>query len=98
MSAVVISLETSYYTTSNERGEVVIPQVPPGRYILHVWYEAAPPEDLKALSREITVSEDLSTLGVLRLKEVKLAHTHKNKYGREYEPYAPIDSPGYQQP
>jgi plastocyanin len=98
MSAVVIALETSYYTTSNERGEVVIRDVPPGRYTLHLWYEAASPEDLKALSREITVSGELSTLGVLRLNGVKLARAHKNKYGREYEPYAPIDSPGYQQP
>jgi hypothetical protein len=44
------------------------------------------------------VSEDLSTLGVLRLTEVNLPRTHKNKYDREYEPSAPIDSPGYQQP
>jgi plastocyanin len=98
MSAVVIALDTSYYTVSNQHGEVVIPDVPAGRYLLHVWYEAAPPESLKTLTREITVSEDLSTLGVLRLTEVNLPRTHKNKYDREYEPSAPIDSPGYQQP
>ena len=97
MSAVVIALDTTYYTVSNHHGEIVIPNVPPGRYVLHVWYEAAPPDDLKTLSREITVSEDLSTIGVLRLTEVKLP-PHTNKYGREYEPPAPIDAPGYQQP
>jgi plastocyanin len=98
MSAVVIALDTSYYTVSNAHGEVVIPKVPAGRYVLHVWYEGAPPDSLKTLSREITVSQDLSTLGVLRLTEVALPRTHKNKYDREYEPSAPIDSPGYQQP
>ena len=98
MSAVVIALDTSYYTVSNQHGEVVIPDVPPGRYVLHVWYEAALPEALKALNREITVSDDLSTIGVLRLPEVSLVHPHKNKYGREYEPSAPMDAPGYQQP
>ena len=71
---------------------------PAGRYLLHVWYEGAPPESLRTLIREITVSEDLSTLGVLRLTEVALPRTHRNKYDREYEPSAPIDSPGYQQP
>src|SRR3954462_4590468 len=35
MSAVVIALDTSYYTVSNPQGEVEIPEVPPGRYILH---------------------------------------------------------------
>jgi plastocyanin len=98
MSAVVIALDTSYYTVSDAHGEVVISNVPAGRYLLHVWYEGAPPERLRTLTREITVSEELSTLGVLRLTEVPLPRTHRNKYDREYEPSAPIDSPGYQQP
>jgi plastocyanin len=98
MSAVVIALDTSYYAVSNQRGEVVIPAVPVGRYLLHVWYEAALPEDLKSMTREITVSEELSTIGVLRLTEVKLPHGHKNKYGRDYDQPIPAESPGYQQP
>src|SRR5713226_3621085 len=67
MSAVVIALNTRYYGISDQRGEVVIPSVPPGRYTLRIWYEAALPETLKAMAREITVSESVSTLGVLRL-------------------------------
>jgi len=98
MASVVIALDTSYYTVSSPQGEVVIPEVPPGRYVLHMWYEAAPPDTLQALSREITVSEERSTFGVLRLSEIKMPQPHKNKYGREYEPSAPIDAPGYQQP
>src|SRR5712691_10431018 len=63
MSAVVIALDTPYYGISDRRGEVVIPNVPPGRYTLRIWYEAALPETLKAMSREVTVSESASTLG-----------------------------------
>ncbi|HEY7099979.1 MAG TPA: hypothetical protein VH437_24865 [Terriglobales bacterium] len=97
MSAVVIALDTPYYTVSNQQGEIVVADVPPGRYFLHVWYETATAEQLKALTREITVSEDASTLGVLRLTQVPVPTAHKNKYGRDYEPAAPLDSPGYPQ-
>src|SRR6266481_2504887 len=46
MSAVVIALDTPYFGISNRKGEVVIPQVPAGRYTMRVWYETALPETL----------------------------------------------------
>ncbi|MBZ5719255.1 MAG: hypothetical protein LAO03_02635 [Acidobacteriia bacterium] len=98
MSAVVIALDTPYYGISNPRGEVIIPQVPAGRYTLHVWYEAALPDNLKGLTREINVSENSSTLGVIRLPQAQLQQAHKNKYGRDYDQPVPADSPGYQRP
>jgi plastocyanin len=97
MSAVVIAVETPYYATSDARGEITIPDVPAGRYTLRVWYEAALTETLNSMTREITVSEDNVALGTLRLASVKVARSHKNKYGREYDPPAP-DSPAYQHP
>jgi hypothetical protein len=50
---------------------------------------------LSALARDVTVSETTSTLGLLRLTEVALPQTHKNLYGRDYDPPAP-DNPVYQ--
>ena len=97
MSAVVIALDTPYYGISDQRGEVVISNVPPGRYTLRIWYEAALPETLNAIAREVTVSESASTLGVLRLTAATLPQGHKNKYGRDYDPPTP-DSPAYQRP
>jgi len=97
MSAVVIALDTPYYGISDRRGEVVIPNVPPGRYTLRIWYEAALPETLKAMAREVTVSESASTLGVLRLTAATLPQGHKNMYGRDYDPPTP-DSPAYERP
>ncbi|OLB22643.1 MAG: hypothetical protein AUH15_05795 [Acidobacteriales bacterium 13_2_20CM_55_8] len=97
MSAVVIAVETAYYATSDPRGEITIRDVPAGRYTLRVWYEAALAETLNSMTREVTVSEDNVALGVLRLVSVKVAQSHKNKYGREYDPPAP-DSPAYQHP
>jgi plastocyanin len=97
MSAVVIALDTPYYGISDQRGEVVFPKVPAGRYTLRVWYEAALPETLKSMARDITVSEANSTLGVLRLTEAALPPGHKNLYGRDYDPPTP-DNPAYSRP
>jgi len=94
MSAVVIALDTPYYGISDPRGQVVIANVPSGKYTLRVWYETALPEALKAMTREVTVSDASSTLGVLRLAEANAPTTHQNLYGRDYDSTAP-DSPPY---
>jgi plastocyanin len=97
MSAVVVAVDTPYYGISDQRGQVVIPNVPPGRYVLHLWYEAALPESLKNLDRDVMISENTSTLGLLRLTEVSLPQGHKNLYGRDYDPPVP-DNPAYEHP
>ncbi len=97
MSAVVIALDTPYFGVSNRKGEVVIPQVPAGRYTMRLWYETALPETLNAMTREISVTENSSTLGVLEIPAGPVATAHKNKYGMDYEPPTP-NSPGYDHP
>lgn len=97
MSAVVIALDSPYFGVSNRKGEIVIPGVPMGRYTMRTWYEAALPATLDAMTREVTVSADSSTLGVLQIPAVVAVNSHKNKYGMDYEPPAP-DSPGYDHP
>src|SRR5437870_9046175 len=76
MSAVVIAVNTPYYGASDKRGEITIPNVPPGRYTLRMWYEAALPDKLDALTREITISESTANLGLLRVDGTELAQTH----------------------
>lgn len=98
MSAVVLALNTTLYGISDRRGEVIIPKVPAGRYTLHFWYEAALPETLKALSREVTVSENNSILGVFHLIADDVPQVHKNKYGRDYDTPTPAQNPAYEQP
>src|SRR5947209_4059642 len=56
MSAVVIAVATPYYGTSDNHGHIEIPNVPPGRYTLRMWYEAALPDKLDALTREIKIT------------------------------------------
>ena len=97
MSAVVIALATPYYAVSDTRGEIALPNVPPGRYELEVFHTSVPPEALRALSREITVSATVSTLGTFKLAESDAEMAHKNKYGHEYDRPDP-DSPAYARP
>ncbi|HEY1262364.1 MAG TPA: hypothetical protein VGF06_02505 [Terriglobales bacterium] len=96
MSAVVIAVPTPYYAISDAQGELLLTSVPPGSYLMHVWYEGLAPEDLERLAHPITVTENMSSLGVLRLKSPGTLRAHKNKYGRDYVPPTP-DSPGYGQ-
>jgi len=97
MSAVVIALPTPYYGVSSQQGEIVIPNVPVGRYTLRVWYEAAPTAQLESETREVSVVENASTLGVLRLSPATMPTAHPDKYGKEYEPPSP-DNPAYTRP
>jgi plastocyanin len=98
MSAVVVAVNTPYFTISDSRGAIEIPNVPPGRYALEIWCEKALPETLRALRREITVTPNSTSIGSLRLTESgSLFLAHKNKYGREYDAPTP-PSPLYEQP
>lgn len=97
MSAVVIALETPYYALSNPRGEILISGVPSGRYMLHVWHESSLPETLNGLTREVKVSQGAPSFGVIRLTRTSLPQTHKNMFGRDYDPPTP-SSPAYKRP
>jgi plastocyanin len=96
MSAVVIVVDTPYFAMSDRTGHLTIPNVPEGRYQMHVWYERSLPENLKALSRVVTISENTHTLGPIHvIDNPNFTFAHKNKYG---EDYVPPPTEGYQHP
>ena len=97
MSAVVITLSTPLYAISNADGQVTLAGVPYGRYKLHIWSEGMGPENTQPLTREITIAENSSSLGVIRVPQANgQGMAHKNKYGREYDEPTP-NSSVYQQ-
>src|SRR6266481_4922936 len=55
MSAVVITLTTPFHAVANSAGLFHVPNVPYGRYWLHVWSEGGGPETPPAPVREITI-------------------------------------------
>ena len=97
MSAVIITLATPYYAISDARGELTLPNVPPGRYALQVFHSAVAPDALRAQSHEITVGPGDASLGTLSLPVSDVELAHKNKYGRDYDRPEP-DSPAYARP
>ena len=87
MSAVVVAVDTPYFGYSDREGRVVLPDVPGGRYRMHVWYERSSPEDLQVLERDVEVSSSARALGVVRVMlNPNWNLAHKNKYGQEYVP------------
>jgi plastocyanin len=93
MSAVVITMGTPLYAIANADGQVSIPDVPYGRYMLHIWSEGMGPENEKTVTRDITIAENATSLGVIRVPEANGQRmAHKNKYGREYDEPTPDSS------
>jgi len=97
MSAVVIALATPYYAISDVRGDVSIPDVPPGRYQLQIFHAGVAPDALRATAREITIGPGQTTLGTFALAGSDVTVAHKNKYGRDYDRPDP-DAPAYARP
>jgi plastocyanin len=85
MSAIIVTVDTPYYGTSNADGVINMAKVPTGEYELHVFAEGLSSEDQKALTKRITVAaNDVIASVALPDRETNLAH--KNKYGRDYDP------------
>jgi plastocyanin len=96
MSAVVLSVDTPNFGLSDRNGNVIIPNVPDGRYQMNVWYERSSPEYLKGLTRVVTVSDSASNLGPIHIIEnPNFTPAHKNKYGLDY---VPPPNPNYDHP
>jgi plastocyanin len=87
MSAVIVVLDTPYYTMSKADGSFRVEGVPKGDYTLHVWHERATEESLEALARKVTITDLDLEVPVIRISESGyLEIPHKNKHGREYPP------------
>jgi plastocyanin len=86
MSAVVLAVDSHLIGVSDATGHVSIPDVSPGRYHLHFWYEfAANPADLQA--REVTIGDEGASFGkVTIVAKSDRDERHKNKYGQDYDP------------
>jgi plastocyanin len=96
MSAMVVAVDTPYFGISDGTGRIVVPTVPDGVYVLHVWWERSLADELKGLERTVNISSSERALGAIRVIEnPKFTLAHKNKYGQDY---APPSSSDYSQP
>jgi len=85
MSAVILVVDTPYFTVSGRRGEFEIANVAPGDYQLKVFHERASEAVLEGLVRRISVGTGGLTLPPIEISESGyLPAPHKNKYGKDY--------------
>ncbi len=85
MSAVIVVEDTPWLAVTTRGGQFRIPNVPEGRYTMHVFYERATRETLDNLERTIEVVDGTTRLPVMQISETGYIEApHKNKYGRDY--------------
>lgn len=84
MSAVVVTVPTPYFASSSSSGSLVIHDVEPGTYDVHVWAMGSPEKSLAALRHRISVSGRTVDLGAIAL-DVTAPPPHKNKFGEDYD-------------
>ena len=86
MAAAIIALDTPHYALVDEQGDATLLHVPSGSYALHVWSEFASPEDLAAVTREVSIGEEHTDLGVITIHNAGAPWTHHlNKFGQNYD-------------
>jgi plastocyanin len=88
MSAVVVSVPTPYFALSSAAGNLVIHDVVPGTYLMHVWAMGSSDTNLATIGRRISVSGNTLDLGTISLEE-SIPAAHKNKFGEDYEARKP---------
>jgi plastocyanin len=86
MSAIIVVLNTPYFTTTGRDGRFSL-NLPPGKYELHVFHERATDQTLKALTRNIQVNGERIQLPPIVISEAGfLPAPHNNKYDKPYPP------------
>jgi plastocyanin len=88
MSAVVVSVPTPYFAVSSPSGSLVIHNVAPGDYIMHVWTMGSSDANLATVGRRVAISVGDSDLGTIAVQESQ-SSAHKNKFGEDYEEKRP---------
>jgi plastocyanin len=87
MSAIIVVVNSSYFTVTSADGHYVLSDVTPGRYVLHFFYERATPETLAKLTQSVVVEDEFAAvqMGPTTISEAGyLPAAHKNKYGQDY--------------
>ena len=92
MMAIVLSVDSPYFGVSDEAGHISIGSVPPGKYLLHVWYENATPQALEALQRVILVGDESRSLPAISIAlSIRIPASGKNEKLRSSHFYGGSD-------
>jgi plastocyanin len=85
MSAVIVVLNTPYFTKAAPDGRYQMPNVPPGAYELRVFDERATAEPDVSMTVTISPAQSAVSAPTIHLSELGyVRQPHKNKYGLDY--------------
>lgn len=91
MSAIILALDTPYFNRAAKDGQFRIPDVPPGRYELHVFDERATQTPEAPILIDVEPGDLETSAPLIRLGESGYVRpAHKNKFGLDY----PLESTG----
>jgi hypothetical protein len=86
MSAVVLALPTPLYAVADASDSVVLRNIPPGDYTLHLWIEGVPQFVLDGLERTVHFPPLVIDLGAVRAPIARpRTAIHANKFGKPYD-------------
>lgn len=85
MGAIVLALNTPYFAVSDAEGTVTIHDVPPGKYVVHMWSEQFQSAAEGPEHSVVQVGPHGAALGTIALAPAPNPLTrHKNKFGEDY--------------
>lgn len=84
MSAVIVSVPTTYFASSTVDGSVIIHDVAPGIYELHIWAIGSGNSLPKGPTSRVVVGEKNTDLGTFSVHSSPVG-PHKNKFGEDYD-------------
>jgi plastocyanin len=79
MMATILTVPSMYYGVSDQAGHIAISNVPPGKYLVHVWYEGATHQALEALQSSIVVVDEKSTLPTITVAAAGQITMNRNR-------------------
>jgi plastocyanin len=91
MSAIIVVVNSNHFAMTDRDGSYSLPDVNPGKYQLHFFYERATPETLAKLTQNLIVGDDAKPVEVATATISEAGYlpiAHKNKYGQDYPPDA----------
>jgi plastocyanin len=88
MAAVIVTLSTPYFSISADDGHIVLHDVPPGTYEMHIWVEGSDAKQLDTITRRVHIAASQTDLGTINLVTNDAVPAHKNKFDEDYRPDA----------
>ena len=87
MSAVILTLSTPLFAIADAKDSLVLRNIPPGSYNLHLWIEGVPQPILDRLGHRLHLARGVSDLGDIPAPIARAAtKAHANKFGNAYDP------------